>query len=78
MDKEQRSILKEVEMLKRLSNPNVVQFFGTAPASSDQVSRLLKSSSQTDDANQSVLLVIELARAARCSMTSTTRTRTTM
>ena len=62
MDKEQRSILKEVEMLKRLSNPNVVQFFGTAPASSDQVSRLLKSSSQTDDANQSVLLVIELAR----------------
>ena len=59
--KTQKSILKEVEMLKRLSNPNVVQFYGTALATNDQLCRLLNTSHV--NSKQSVLLVTELARS---------------
>ena len=58
----QRDILKEVEMLRRMSNPNVVQFYGTAVATDDQLSRLLKTS-YVGNSKESVLMVTELARS---------------
>lgn len=55
----QRTILKEVEMLRHLSNPNVVQFYGAALATNEQLSRLL---GNPQAAKESVLLVTELAQ----------------
>jgi len=56
----QRSIIKEVETLQRFSNPNVVQLYGTAIATNEQLCRLLEVSQV--NAKENVLLVTELAR----------------